>query len=78
MTIQEGISNKLNKEKTGNKYKVIIDRQERDYFVGRSEFDSLEVDQEVLIKPTNGLITGEFRDILITGYGNFDLYGRNH
>ncbi len=77
MTIQEGISNKLNKEKIGNKYKVIIDRQEGDYFVGRTEFDSPEVDQEVLIKPAKGLITGEFRNILITGYDNFDLYGRS-
>ncbi len=76
MTIQEGISNKLNKEKIGNKYKVIIDRQEGDYFVGRTEFDSPEVDQDVLIKPAKGLITGEFRNILITGYDNFDLYGK--
>jgi len=76
MTIQEGISNKLNKEKTGNRYKVLIDRQEGDYFVGRTEFDSPEVDQEVLIKPTKGLRTGEFCNILITGYDNFDLYGK--
>ena len=76
MTIQEGISNKLNKEKTGNRYKVLIDRQEGDYFVGRTEFDSPEVDQEVLIKPTKGLIIGEFCNILITGYDNFDLYGK--
>jgi len=47
MTIQEGISNKLNMGKIGNEYKVIIDRQEGDYFVGRTEFDSPEVDQEV-------------------------------
>ena len=76
MTIQEGISNKLNMEKIGNEYKVIIDRQEGDYFVGRTEFDSPEVDQEVLIEPAKGLMTGEFRDILITGYDNFDLYGK--
>ena len=76
MTIQEGISNKLNKEKIGNEYKVIIDREEGDYFVGRTEFDSPEVDQEVLIKPAKGLITGEFHNILITGYDNFDLYGK--
>ena len=75
MTIQEGISNKLNKEKIGYIYKVIIDRQEGDYFVGRTEFDSPEVDQEVLIKPAKGLMTGEFHNILITGYDNFDLYG---
>jgi len=76
MTIQEGISNKLNKEKIGNRYKVLIDRQEGDYFVGRTEFDSPEVDQEVLIKPAKELITGEFCNILITGYDNFDLYGK--
>ena len=76
MTIQESISNKLNKEKIGNRYKVIIDRQEGDYFVGRTEFDSPEVDQEVLIKPTKGLIIGEFRNVQITGYDNFDLYGK--
>jgi len=76
MTIQEGISNKLNKEKIGNEYKVIIDREEGDYFVGRTEFDSPEVDQEVLIKPAKGLMTGEFCNILITGYDNFDLFGK--
>ncbi len=77
MTIQEGISNKLNKEKIGNEYKVIIDRHEGDYFVGRTEFDSPEVDQEVLIKPAKGLMTGEFCNVIITGYDNFDLYGRS-
>lgn len=76
MTIQESISGKLNKEKIGYIYKVIIDRQEGDYFVGRTEFDSPEVDQEVLIKPAKGLITGEFCNVIITGYDNFDLYGR--
>ena len=78
MTIQESISSKLNKEKIGNKYKVIIDIQEGNYFVGRTEFDSPEVDQEVLIKPAKGLMTGEFCTVLITGYDNFDLYGRSY
>ncbi len=76
MTIQEGISNELNKEKIGNNCKVIIDRQEGDYFVGRTEFDSPEVDQEVLIKPAKGLMIGEFCNILITGWDNFDLFGK--
>jgi ribosomal protein S12 methylthiotransferase len=76
MTIQESISGKLNKEKIGYIYKVVIDRQEGDYFVGRTEFDSPEVDQEVLVKPAKGLITGEFCNVIITGYDNFDLYGR--
>lgn len=78
MTIQESISNKLNKKKIGKKYKVIIDRQEGDYFVGRTEFDSPEVDQEVLIKPAQELITGRFCNVIITGYDNFDLYGKSH
>ncbi|MCH7657978.1 MAG: 30S ribosomal protein S12 methylthiotransferase RimO [Bacteroidetes bacterium] len=78
MTIQESISNKLNKKKIGNEYKVIIDRKEEDYFVGRTESDSPEVDQEVLIEPAPGLITGEFCNVIITGYDNFDLYGKSH
>lgn len=78
MTIQESISNKLNKKKIGNEYKVIIDRKEEDYFVGRTESDSPEVDQEVLIEPVPGLITGEFCNVIITGYDNFDLYGKSH
>ncbi len=76
MTIQESISSKLNMGIIGNKYKVIIDRHEGDYFVGRTEFDSPEVDQEVLIKPAKGLITGEFCNVIVTGYDNFDLYGK--
>lgn len=78
MTIQESISNKLNKKKIGNEYKVIIDRKEEDYFVGRTESDSPEVDQEVLIEPAPGLITGGFCNVIITGYDNFDLYGKSH
>jgi ribosomal protein S12 methylthiotransferase len=53
MEVQQGISAKLNQDKVGNTYKVLIDRKEGDYFIGRTEFDSPEVDNEVLIKVEN-------------------------
>jgi ribosomal protein S12 methylthiotransferase len=53
MEVQQGISAKLNQDKVGNTYKVLIDRKEGDYFIGRTEFDSPEVDNEVLIKAEN-------------------------
>ena len=55
--------------------KVIIDRKERDYFIGRTEFDSPEVDPEVLIPAhTKGVAVGEFSRVLIDDAGDFDLY----
>jgi ribosomal protein S12 methylthiotransferase len=54
---------------------VIIDRREGDYFIGRTEFDSPEVDQEVLIPSENKLVTGNFYDIKITQATEFDLFG---
>ena len=76
MEIQQNISSELNSLKIGNTYKVIIDRREGEYFVGRSEFDSPEVDQEILIPSENQLITGNFYNILITESSEFDLFGR--
>jgi ribosomal protein S12 methylthiotransferase len=55
--------------------KVIIDRKEGDYYIGRTEFDSPEVDQEVLINSKHELETGNFYDILITDTSEFDLFG---
>ena len=54
--------------------RVIIDRREGDYFVGRSEFCSPEVDPEVLIPAAENLQTGRFYDVLITAAEEFDLY----
>ena len=76
MEIQEQIANELNKDKVGKTLKVIIDREEPDYYIGRTEYDSPEVDPEVLIDKTKPLNIGDFYPILITGTQSFDLLGR--
>lgn len=76
MEIQSQISWELNQEKIGKTFKVVIDRKEGDYFVGRTEFDSPDVDNEVLIDAsTIYLKTGEFATVKITDAADFDLYG---
>jgi ribosomal protein S12 methylthiotransferase len=75
MELQQNISVKLNESFVGNVYKVIIDRKEGEFFIGRTEFDSPEVDQEVLIADRYNIKTGEFYQILITRSTEFDLYG---
>jgi ribosomal protein S12 methylthiotransferase len=76
MAVQQLISEELNRAKTGNVIKVIIDRREGDFFVGRTEYDSPEVDNEVLISAEYALEPGSFYDILITGSTDFDLFGK--
>jgi len=76
MEIQSQISWELNQEKIGKEFKVVIDRKEGDYFVGRTEFDSPDVDNEVLIDATKTYLkTGEFTTVKITDAADFDLYG---
>ena len=76
MEIQSQISWELNQKKVGEIFKVVIDRKEGNYFVGRTEFDSPDVDNEVLIDATKiYLKTGEYYDIKITEAADFDLYG---
>jgi ribosomal protein S12 methylthiotransferase len=75
MEIQQEISSELNQTKTGNVYKVIIDRREGEFFIGRTEYDSPEVDQEVLIPLQYNLNIGSFYNIRITQAEEFDLYG---
>jgi len=76
MEIQSQISWELNQQKIGQTFKVIIDRKEGNYFIGRTEFDSPDVDNEVLIDATEiYLKTGEYYDIKITDAADFDLYG---
>ena len=77
MELQQEISLQLNQEKVGKEYKVLIDRKEGDYFVGRTEYDSPEVDNEVLI-PAKELYlpTGEFVQVKIYEAEEFDLYGK--
>jgi len=75
MEIQSQISWELNQQKIGKEFKVVIDRKEGGYFVGRTEFDSPDVDNEVLINAEEGYLrTGEFCTVKITATEDFDLY----
>lgn len=77
MRVQQAISADVQESKVGQAMRVIIDRQEGDYFVGRTEFDSPEVDPEVLIHADEGLAlpTGSFQWVRIDSADDFDLYG---
>lgn len=74
MELQSQISWELNQQKIGKEFRVVIDRKEGAYFVGRTEFDSPDVDNEVLINADNYLRTGEFFNVKITAAEDFDLY----
>lgn len=77
MEIQQGISFDKNQERIGQTYKVLIDKKEGDYFVGRTEFDSPEVDNEVLIDASKHYATvGSFVNVKIDNAEDFDLYGQ--
>jgi len=76
MELQEEISLELNEEKVGKTFKTLIDRKESGHFIGRTEFDSPEVDNEVLIDAAkNYLRVGDFAQIKISEAREFDLYG---
>ncbi len=75
MTLQEGISAELCAEKVGRTFKTIIDRQEGDYYIGRTEYDSPEVDCEVLIPADEELQLGNFYLVTINKAEEYDLYG---
>lgn len=76
MELQSGISYDLNQEKVGKEFKVLFDRAEGDYFIGRTEFDSPDVDNEVLVKKSEEYIRiGDFANVLITSADHYDLYG---
>lgn len=76
MEIQQNISYDINQEKVGKNYKVLIDKVEGDYFIGRTEFDSPEVDNEVLISSADQYATiGRFVNVEIDRAEDFDLYG---
>jgi ribosomal protein S12 methylthiotransferase len=76
MEIQREISDELNAEKIGKTFRVLFDKTEGGYFVGRTEFDSPDVDNEVLV-PTEGnyVRMGDFADVRITDASDYDLYG---
>ena len=76
MALQETISFELNQEKIGQTFKVLFDRKEGGYFVGRTEFDSPEVDNEVLVSATDASVRpGDFARVTIADATEFDLYG---
>jgi len=75
MELQQNIAYELNQDYIGRTLKVIIDRKENEFFIGRTEYDSPEVDQEVLIASEHNLTTGNFYNILINKATEFDLYG---
>lgn len=77
MDIQQGISAELSAKKIGKQMKVIIDRLEGDYYIGRTEFDSPEVDPEVLInRSEEELEIGKFYQVKVTDADDFDLYAK--
>ena len=77
MALQQRISAELEAEKVGKTMKVVVDRKEGDYYIGRTEYCSPEVDPEVLI-PAEGrrLRVGQMYDVIITDSEEFDLYGK--
>jgi ribosomal protein S12 methylthiotransferase len=77
MNIQQEISFDINQDKVGKTFKVLIDKKEGDYFIGRTEFDSPEVDNEVLIDAKSSYATpGSFVNVKIDRAEDFDLYGK--
>jgi ribosomal protein S12 methylthiotransferase len=75
MELQENISLEINRSRIGTDIKVIVDRKEGEYYAARSEFDSPEVDNEVLIRPGhNKIVPGRFYTVRISGAGPYDLY----
>jgi ribosomal protein S12 methylthiotransferase len=76
MELQQGISVELNEEKVGKTFKVLFDRKESGYFVGRTQYDSPEVDNEVLVPANDNYVRiGDFANVKITDSSDFDLYG---
>ena len=75
MEVQQEISYQKNEDKIGKTFKVIIDKKEAGKYLGRTEFDSVEVDNEVIIHSENKLHTGDFVNVKITHAFDYDLEG---
>ncbi len=76
MDLQQGISNEINQKKVGHTFKVLFDRKENGLFVGRTEFDSPEVDNEVLVSAKDNYVRiGDFAQVKIDRAEDFDLFG---
>lgn len=76
MALQEEIAGEINAAKQGSVQRVVIDREEPDYYVGRTQYDSPEVDNEVLVEKCRDLVVGEFYDVEIVESMPFDLIAR--
>ncbi|WP_085536079.1 30S ribosomal protein S12 methylthiotransferase RimO [Massilibacteroides vaginae] len=76
MRVQEGIAAEINEAKVGQVLEVVIDREDDDFYIGRTQFDSPEVDPEVLINKSKPLSVGEFYKVQIERAEAFDLYGK--
>ena len=76
MEIQQGISYELNQQKIGKTFKVLFDKTENGFFIGRTEFDSPEVDNEVMVDTKNNFVRlGDFANVQIESAEEFDLVG---
>jgi ribosomal protein S12 methylthiotransferase len=76
MELQQGISFDLNQQKVGKTFKVLFDKKEGEHFIGRTEFDSPEVDNEVLVAASKDFVRiGDFANVKITSAEDYDLYG---
>ena len=76
MSLQESIATEMNAAKCGSELKVLIDREDPDYYVGRTEADSPDVDNEVLVQKTIPLRVGDFCKVKVTETLPFDLIAR--
>ena len=76
MELQQGISWELNQQRIGKTFKVLVDRKEGKDFIGRTEFDSPEVDNEVIIHTSDYLRMGDFTQVAISSASEFDLTGQ--
>jgi ribosomal protein S12 methylthiotransferase len=75
MEVQQEISLEKNQQKIGKTYKVMVDKREAGRYIGRTEFDSVEVDNEVIINSNKKLVVGEFVNVKITKAFDYDLEG---
>lgn len=75
MEVQQEISLEKNQEKVGKTFKVLIDKKEAGRYLGRTEFDSVEVDNEVIIHSKNKLVIGDFVNVKITKAYDYDIEG---
>ena len=76
MKLQRRISLALNAERVGKRMRVVVDRVEGEFYVARSQYDSPEVDEEILVSSDEPLEVGDFVEVEITDCEEYDLYGR--